>query len=275
MSPLLPGLLPKVIARGADESPPCPGLRNRAVSFLVVRNSAHRLRPGRVGRRGALGMLAAAGAYALGAGPRAAACEIFPPDGRRHFLILRQGQVVGHHRIAFSRPAPSAAQPAGEEAFVVRSDVEIRAGLLGTTTYRFTHYAEETWRDGWLHALVSDTDDEGRRYRVRAERRRGIFSGAVNGAGFTVSGYIVPSSLWHHDTIASEALLDTTDGRVKIVRARPLGEEEVPVAGGRVLARHYALEGQIQRQLWYDAQCRLVRAAYLARDGTWLTLEES
>lgn len=230
----------------------------------------------RLDRRGALRALAAAGACALGARAGAAsACEIFPPDGGRHFLILRQGQVVGHHRIAFSRPAPSAAGPTRQEDFVVRSDVEIRAGLLGTTTYLFTHHAEETWRDGWLHALISDTDDEGRRYRVRAERRQGIFAGAVNGAAFTVSGYIVPSSLWHHDTIASEALLDTTDGRVKIVRARLLGEEEVSVAGRSVAARHYALEGQIQRQLWYDDACRLVRAAYLARDGTWLTLEEA
>lgn len=221
-------------------------------------------------------MLAAGGLCVLVSPPRAAAaCEIFPPAGRWNFLILRHGQAVGHHRIAFSRPNPAKAHGTEGGPFVVRSDVEIRVGLMGTYTYTFTHHAEETWRGGWLDALVADTDDEGRRFRLRARRQDGIFAGAVNGAQFTVAGYIVPSSLWHHDTIAVKALLDTIDGRVKLVQARYLGEEEVPVAGRPVVARHYALDGQIQRRLWYDARCRLVRAAYLARDGTWLTLEEN
>ena len=220
--------------------------------------------------------MGAAGIWALGPWPRArAACAIFPPNGAREFLILRHERVVGRHRIAFSRPRPRASAAGADTLFVVRSDVEIRAGLLGTDEFRFVHHAEETWRDGWLDALVSDTRDDGRRYRVRAARRDGIFSGVSNGLSFTVSGYIIPSSLWHHDTVASETLLDTTDGLIKLIRARDLGEVEVPRAGRRVIARHYVLDGQIQRQLWYDADCRLVRAAYLARDGSWLTLEEA
>lgn len=210
------------------------------------------------------------GALAAAVEPRAARadCEIFPPDGVRDFLVLRRDRVVGRHRIAFSRAAPGHA-----ERFVVRSDIEIEAPLLGNDVHRVAHHAEEVWRAGWLDALVSDTDDNGRLYRVRCEREDGIFRGTVNGAAFTVSGYIVPSSLWHHDTIAVEALLDTVDGRVKIVRPRALGHEEVPVAGQPVLARHYALYGQIPRELWYDPDCRLVRAAQPMPDGTHLVLE--
>lgn len=223
-----------------------------------------------------MALLAAGGLCTVAPGlSAAAACEIFPRDGRRDFLVLRHGQAVGHHRIAYSRPDPAAARAGGPGIFVVRSDVEIRAGLTGTSIYRLTHHAEEIWRDGWLDELITDTDDDGRRYRLRARRQHGIFAGAVNGASFTVAGYIVPSSLWHHDTIASETLLDTVDGRVKRVRAHRLGEVEVPLAGRSVVTQHYVLEGQIQRQLWYDGECRLARAAYLARDGTWLTLEDA
>ncbi len=229
-------------------------------------------------RRTVLAAMAASGLSAAGLSRRAqAACAIFPPDGVREYLILRQEQVAGRHRIAFSRPQPRSAGPApGQEGlFVVRSDVEIQVGLLGTDSYRFVHHAEETWRDGWLDALVSDTTDDGRRYRLRAARRGGIFTGTANGSAFTVSGYIIPSSLWHRDTVATQTLLDTTDGRVKVVRPRDLGPEEVPRGGQMVTAQHYVLEGQIQRQLWYDEDCRLVRAAYLARDGSWLTLAEN
>ena len=211
----------------------------------------------------------AGGAFAALLLPRAAgaACEIFPPDGVRDFEVLRQDKLVGRHRIAFSRTAAGHA-----ERFVVRSDVKIEAPLSSTSTYRFTHHAEEVWRDGWLDALTSDTDDNGRRYRVRAERRDGIFQGAVNGAAFTVSGYIVPSSLWNHDTISAESLLDTVDGKVKIIRPSALGSEEVPVGGEPVLAQHFALYGEFPREVWYDMDCRLVRAAQPMSDGAPLIL---
>ena len=194
----------------------------------------------------------------------ARACPVFPPDGEIAFLVLRHGTVIGTHRIRFAR---------AQGRFVVRSDVEIEAGVPGAPLLRFVHHAEEVWVDGWLHAVVSDTDDDGRRYRLRAERRDGIFQGSVNGRAFTVSGYIIPSSLWHRDTPASGALFDTIDGMVKVVRPRLIGAERVPVGGKPVLAKHYALSGAFRRELWYDADCNLVRVAWLARDGSQIVLE--
>jgi hypothetical protein len=191
-------------------------------------------------------------------------CLPFPPDGETAFTVIRNGSKIGHHIIRFDRR---------EGRFVVRTDIAIEVSLLGATLYRYEHRAEETWDAGWLHALVSDTDDDGRLYRLRAERREGIFGGLVNGQRFTVSGYIIPSSLWHRDTPLSEALLDTVDGLLKISRGRLLGQEEVPVRGRAVGAKHYALQGQIERELWYDLDCNLVRVAMLGRDGSQITLE--
>ncbi|MFQ5774139.1 MAG: DUF6134 family protein [Kiloniellaceae bacterium] len=208
----------------------------------------------------------AGGAFAAGLLPAipGTACRLFPADGEVDFMVRRHDRVIGGHRIRFARSAGR---------FTVRTDVEIEVGLFGAPVFRFTHHAEEVWRDGWLQAVVSDTDDDGRPYRVRAERRDGIFGGTVNGARFTVSGYIIPSSLWHHDTIAVEALFDTIDARVKLVRAKLLGSEPVPVGGKPVTAKHYALFGEIERELWYASDCRLVRVAFLARDGSEITLE--
>ncbi len=143
----------------------------------------------------------------------------------------------------------------------------------GAPLFRFVHHADAVWADGWLHAVVSDTDDDGRHYRLRAERRDGIFQGSLNGRAFTVLGDIIPTSLWHRDTPASEALFDTIDGMVKLVRPRLIGAEQVPVGGKPVLAKHYALSGAFRRELWYDADCNLVRVAWLARDGSQIVLE--
>ncbi len=194
----------------------------------------------------------------------ARACPVFPADGTLDFLVLRHGAVIGTHRIRFSRE---------NGRLVVRSDVEIETALPGAPRARYVHHAEEVWVEGWLHAVVSDTDDDGRRHRLRAERRNGVFQGTIDGAAFTVSGYIVPSSLWHRDTPISEALFDTAEGRVKRVRPRLIGREWVPGPGGRVEAKRYTLVGELPRELWYDLDCNLVRAAWLARDGSQIVME--
>ncbi len=199
--------------------------------------------------------------------PAAGACPVFPAEGELDFLVLRRGVVIGTHRIRFAREAGR---------FVVRSDIEFETtppGPPGAAPARYVHHAEEVWVGGWLHAVVSDTDDDGRRTRLRAERRDGIFQGAINGSAFTVSGYIIPSSLWHRDTRFSETLFDTVDGRLKIVRPRFIGRDRVPGPGGRVEAKHYALVGELRRELWYGLDCGLVRAAWRARDGARIVLE--
>ncbi len=235
------------------------------------------MRPGWKGhmdRRGflELGFAMAAAAGTLLPGPAAGACPVFPADGELDFLVLRDGVVIGTHRIRFARKAGR---------FVVRSDIEFEIGppygppdgLPGAGPVRYVHHAEEVWVDGWLHAVVSDTDDDGRRTRLRAERRGGIFQGIINGSAFTASGYIIPSSLWHRDTPFSEALFDVVDGRLKIVQPRFVGRDRVPGPDGRVEARHYALGGMLAREIWYDLDCGLVRAAWRARDGSRLVLE--
>ena len=99
-------------------------------------------------------------------GPAAGACPVFPANGELDFLVLRHGVVIGTHRIRFARTAGR---------FLVRSDIEIEfeADPPGTSPVRYIHHAEEIWVGGWLHAVVSDTDDVGRRTRLRAERRDG------------------------------------------------------------------------------------------------------
>ncbi len=91
----------------------------------------------------------------------------------------------------------------------------------GAPLFRFVHHAEAVWADGWLHAVVSDTDD----------------------------------------------------GRVKVVGPQLVGRERVPIGGRPVEAKRYALRGQIQRDLWYDADRNLVRVAWRVRDGSEIVLE--
>ena len=106
-----------------------------------------------------LGIATVVAAASLLPGP-AAACPVFPADGELDFLVLRHGVAIGSHRIRFTRAAGR---------FVVRSDIEFETAPPGAppgaAPARYVHHAEEVWVGGWLHAVVSDTDDGGRRER--------------------------------------------------------------------------------------------------------------
>ncbi len=215
-------------------------------------------------RRNALKLSLAAGAGLLVSALPARACRVFPADEQLEFEILRAQHRVGWHRIGFSRATG---------VLVVRSDSDLILGAAPSPAYRFAQHVEETWRDGWLSGLVADTNDDGVRWKIRAERdAQGIFTGIVNGLTFTVSGYAIPSSLWHRDTPRQEALLDLVDAQIKLVRSRLVGREGILAGGRTVTARHYELYGELRRSLWYDDDCRLVRAAIPGRDGTLHTL---
>ncbi|MGF1631546.1 MAG: DUF6134 family protein [Kiloniellaceae bacterium] len=214
-----------------------------------------------------LGVGAAGLGAGLGLGPGTAlaqACDLFPRRAGWRFLVLRHGNVIGEHVFRFSRR---------DGDFVVEVAIDIAVDLLGITLFRFTHRSEEIWRKGWLHALVSATDDDGTLWRLQSERRDGALRGTVNDVAFDVSGFVVPASLWHRDTTKSQALFDTIDGRVKVIDSEALGEETVSVAGAKAEARHFRLTGQLQRDIWYDAGCGIAKVTFAARDGSLITLE--
>ncbi len=205
------------------------------------------------------------GAAALGFGAfPAGACELFPKQDGWRFLVLRHGNVIGEHLFTFSRRNGD---------FVVEVAIDIAVDLLGVTLFRFTHRAEEVWRDGWLHSLVSATDDDGTLWRLESERRDGALRGKVNDVAFDVSGFVIPASLWHRDTPKTQALFGTIDGRVKVVHSEALGEEPVTAGGAQLQARHYRLTGQLERDVWYGPDCGIARVTFPARDGSLITLE--
>ncbi len=212
-------------------------------------------------------LLRLSGALALAAAVTpspALARRVFPEDGASEFLVLRNDVVIGKRTLSVSRASGD---------LVVRQDIEFRVGPKGAAIDSFEQHSEEIWRDGWLHAVVSDTEDNGALWRVRAERIEGIFQGLVNGLAFTVSGYPITSTLWHRDTWSQQALLDVTDARIKLIRGHKLGEVALALPGGRIRATRYAIRGEINRDVWYDSDCRLVRVSQPLRDGSVVVSE--
>lgn len=189
---------------------------------------------------------------------------LFPQDGRWTFLVLdAEGRTLGRQRFRFLRRID-------RFTVSVESSYELAAGGARLSV---GHRSEETWRDGWLYAIESRTRVGAKRHALQATRGDEALRGRRDGRPFSVSGYVVPSSLWHPETPKLEALLDSVSGRLRVIRGRRGPRVSVPLGSGRVEATYWRVEGELSSELWYDAGGRLVRARFGAPDGSPLVLE--
>ena len=183
----------------------------------------------------------------------------FADESDLSFTVLRDGSEIGSHEIHIS-------EIAGKTTVNIETEVAVKLAFV--TLYNFDHEGHEVWENGQLVSYASKTDDDGREKSLNAKRDGGDL--AVNGSAGNrrVALTVVPASLWNMATVSQTHLLNTLDGSDMAVTIKYLGEEAVKVKGKDVMARHYAMTGELQRELWYDASGRLVKVRFAASDGT-------
>lgn len=176
------------------------------------------------------------------------------------FDVVREGAVVGQHRITFH-------QEGGK--LLVHSELAIQVKVLFVTAYRYEQTREEVWRDGKLIAFTSTTDDDGTRYAI---------TGAAGPKGIEVTSgkdswmlpaESLPASYWNVSMVAGHSpLVDPQSGKVLDARFIKVGQEAVEAGGEKIAATHYTIAGERPHDVWYDASGRWVRLRTLAPDGS-------
>lgn len=183
----------------------------------------------------------------------------FAAESDLSFTVLRDGSEIGSHEIRIS-------EAAGKTTVDIETEVAVKLAFV--TVYNFDHEGLEIWENGQLVSYVSKTDDDGTKKSLNARRDGGAF--AINGSAGNRSAEpaVVPASLWNMATISQTHLMNTLDGSNMAVTIKDMGEEAVKVKGKDVMAHHYAMTGELQRELWYDASGRLVKVRFAASDGS-------
>lgn len=199
-----------------------------------------------------LGLAAAPGAFAL------PVVRGVPDDGVLDFTIERNGKAIGRHVYRFDRHD-------GRLEVVIRTDIDYR--LLFLPLYRFRHESREVWQDGKLAKLTSVTNDNGAEKQLTVRPAGGVLR-AEGKAREAVAEDIVPASLWNAALLRHDRVIGTIDGGVMAIQATYLGEETVKVEGRPVLAHHFRLTGEFERELWYGTDGVLLRVRFTASDGS-------
>ncbi len=91
----------------------------------------------------------------------AAASDLFPYGDSHVFVAHRNGQMIGHHALRFHEEGG---------LLQVATSIDLAVRLLGLAVYRFTYRCHETWSGDAFQTLTSDTEDNGKKYAIRASR---------------------------------------------------------------------------------------------------------
>jgi Family of unknown function (DUF6134) len=217
-----------------------------------------------MGRRALL--LAAAGLSGAGMPAwRLSAALPVPPGNMLAFRLVRRGSEIGRHTVTF--------EPRGD-ALAVRITVDALVTLVSIPIVRYAHRAVETWQDGKLIGLTGETDKNGQREWVKAER---------GGEGLVVTGsktqrYVPPepagaTSYWNKHLLDGP-MISLEDGVMLRPKVTPRPPETITLAsGGSVSADHYNLSGSFNVDLWYDRTGTWASMAFSVADGSTVQYE--
>jgi Family of unknown function (DUF6134) len=182
-------------------------------------------------------------------GPAPAAACSHPPSPAEYLIRHETYGEIGRHVITF---ACEGAQT------IVEARVTIEIDILKIPVFRRRAHYREVWQDDRLIAFDSQFDENGKPYEVhaRADGERMIVEGEDGRIGAPAS--VISNHPWNGALVLRPLLFDTRTGRLQRVRVTPVGEVAIEVGGHPILARRYHVDGDLERELWYD------------REGPWL-----
>ncbi len=151
--------------------------------------------------------------------------------------------------------------------------------------YRYSSVGTEVWKDGRLIRLENSADYNGTKYVVRANADRTGLRVTVNDKTSQIDPDVWVTSYWRlPDRLARAgaadaagvvptggrrsarekgtvtiALLDSDKGLRLTGDIKRIGEENITVAGRKESCTHFKITGDVQVDVWYDADQRLVR----------------
>jgi hypothetical protein len=172
----------------------------------------------------------------------------------RQFNISVDGERCGTFRLTIASHAD------GRHVVEGDASLELRYFLY---TFRYTSKGVEVWQAGKLLQLDNAARYGGSKYQVNAKRQGPELLVQANGQKRKVPGDVWVTSYWREPETAlvgrDIALLDADKGRTLSGKLLRVGKESVNLGGKKQQCTHYRLLGEVDVNLWYDAQSRLVR----------------
>jgi hypothetical protein len=176
------------------------------------------------------------------------------------FDVMRNDSLIGQHNVTFH---------ADRDTLVANVAVEIVVRLGPVPLFRYTHTVRETWLGDRFLSLDSETNDDGKHFRVHAARITDqIVVETEASPRLSLTPETIPLTHWNR-LCMTRPLFNPQDGVPVDSTVVERGQEMVPLADGKaVRATHYSLVGKVALEDWYDTAGQWTALRSVGRDGS-------
>ena len=186
--------------------------------------------------------------------PLAAEPEVVSAETRTYDILV-DGKNSGQSTLTITRYSD------GSES--VSADAKVTVSWT-VFSYVYEFHGKEQWRDGRFEQLESRAVDGGKKLSLSAKRADGGFSiTKAKGKPTSAADVQLTTNYWREPAAGADAraitVLDADNGKLYDEKIERLGQQELTIAGQKVLANAYRLKGKLDVELWFDTQGLLVR----------------
>lgn len=143
----------------------------------------------------------------------------------------------------------------------VATEVNVKLNFV-VFVYRYEFAGRETWRGNRLLATQNRATDDGKIYDARARSDAGGFRIEANGRSHVAPAIDMTTSYWRTPEPRPDgklSLMNADRGTIQTARVERLAPETLTIGRQLVTCSHYRLSGEVQAELWFDGQNRIVR----------------
>jgi hypothetical protein len=178
---------------------------------------------------------------------------------REHaFEVLLDGKSIGSHRFLVRDRGPER---------TISSEASFDVRVLFVPVYSYRHSNAESWRDGCLQRIESETDSNGKPYRVSGEAVGNAFTLSTAGGERVYPGdCLMTFAYWDRQMLQQDRLLNSQTGELVDVDIESLGRQ-------RLELRDVPLEAEAFRITSTTDDGIDIRLFYEVGSGRWLSLE--
>ncbi|MFC4237517.1 DUF6134 family protein [Thalassospira xianhensis] len=174
-------------------------------------------------------------------------------DETLNYQVLKDGEPIGFETVEITDT------PDGYTAAITtRTDVKVLF-----LQFQYGHSRLEKWRNDQLVSVDTDTNDDGTPYVYKAEYEGGCFEVAGKGvAKRDACDGAWPLTLWREDVTTKTSLYSVINAEPYAVTTRKTGTETLAINNREIPATHYVMTGDVQRDLWYGDDGRLLKTSF-------------
>jgi len=180
--------------------------------------------------------------------------------GNRRFSVFYKGHRIGAHTVLYSWES---------EDMRINTEIHLLVKIAFFTVFAFSHRSEETWRDGQLISLRSETVEHGENLHVEGAATPDGFRVVSKGGPFIApAATLTSNSLWTPAVLEQETVVDAQHGGIIGVSARKFADEVIVIGERPVRATRYTfITPYLAGSIWYDEQNLRVHGEF-ERDGS-------